>query len=95
MVELNNNAFVKFQMYPEHEMRDCECIGRSFFSLIEYLCPKFWYLFPKGTVKLLITQNFSLYTSNFWTNKSVDSMEVQLRDMGYQIQSNLIYKVVV
>lgn len=105
LVELNNKTFFEFpDLYPEHEMRYCDCFGRSIFSSIEHLRQELWRflcrygqsqgLFPKGTIKLVITPQFSFYVSNFLANDSMECTSLEARDMERRVQYHLMYRMV-
>jgi hypothetical protein len=77
LVQLNNDCFFEFpDLYPEHQLRYCDCFGRSIFSSIDHLRQELWRflcrygqsqgLFPKGTVKFLITEQFSFFYQTSW-----------------------------
>jgi len=91
LVELNSFTFSPFpHLYPEYNIRWCDCLGRSIFTSIEVVRQEMWRMlckygqsqgfFPKGTIKLPISNQFSYNMFNFLAQEGMHSQLLTIHD---------------
>jgi hypothetical protein len=105
LVELNSFTFFPFpDLCLEYNIRWCDCLGRSIFTSIEVVRQEMWRMlckfgqsqgfFPKGTIKLPISNQFSYYMLNFLTQEGMHSQLLTIHDQERRVQSSLKYRSV-
>jgi len=105
LVELNSFTFSPFpHLYPEYNIRWCDCLGRSIFTSIEVVRQEMWRMlckygqsqgfFPKGTIKLPISNQFSYNMFNFLAQEGMHSQLLTIHDQERRVQSSLKYRSV-
>jgi hypothetical protein len=103
LVELHSFTFFPFSdLYLEYNIRWYDCLGRSIFTSIEVVRQEMWRMlcnfgqsqgfFPKGTIKLPISNQFSYYMFNFLMQEGMHSQLLSIHDQERRVQSSLTYR---
>jgi hypothetical protein len=101
LVKLNKNTFFEFLvLHPEHEVRYCECYGRTLFRSIDFLCQELWCIlcrygqsqghFPKGRIKMTVSPYFSSYLAYYLTVEGVNAMIEHRKEVEHHVQHKLL-----
>jgi hypothetical protein len=103
LVELNRSNFSSFpDLYPEHQIRWCECVGRTIFNTIDDVRQELWRVLcrygqsqgkhPKETIKIRVSSIFSNYLQHKLTADGIPSATVSISKKQRRIQSTILYR---